>query len=95
MKPPMFDDLKAIELTQGERHELEEGTHCSSGLMCRGLAVGNYPAHVGWYLDVNENGYDVGRDAYAWRFENDPLRGVYCEDCTLTIEEELGRGPRR
>ena len=81
--------LSAVELDRTELEEMEEGTFCSAGLMCLALTTLNYPAHVGWYLDVDDNGYDRARIAYAWRFEGDPLGGVYCEDCTIDIEEAV------
>ena len=78
----------AIELTSDERAELEEGSFCAAGLRCVGLTDLNYPAHVGYYLEENEDGYEVGREAYGWRFPGDPLQGVYCEDCTIELEIE-------
>ena len=68
--------------------DLEEEQECSAGLMCAGLRVDNTPAYVGWYLDIDPyTDVDVPRAAYAWMFNGDRRAGVYCEDCTLAIEE--------
>jgi hypothetical protein len=85
--------LVSHELTHADIAELEEDTYCSAGLMCAGLRIGNYPAQVGWYLEADYNGYDHARTAYSWRFDGDPLGGIYCEDCVLEIEA-MARGER-
>lgn len=81
------EPLTAIQLTREEMEKMEEGVRCSAGLMCLGLMIGNLPAHVGWYLEANEDGYDVARYSYGWTFQADPDHGIYCEDCTIQIEE--------
>lgn len=85
--------LVAVELDRDEREDLEEGELCSSGLMCLALRIGNYPAPVSWHLEADPlSGHDRARDAYAWRFDGDPLGGLYCEDCTVEIERIENEG---
>lgn len=82
-----YEPLVSVELTREELEGMEEGERCSSGLMCAGLRLGNYPAFVGWYLEADrDTGHDVPRHAYGWTFKGDPLGGAYCEDCVLEIE---------
>lgn len=86
--------LASVEVTRDEMEAMEEGTFCSSGLSCLGLTDLNYPAHVGPFLAYDaDTGIESFREGCGWRFDGDPLGGVYCEDCTIEIEQAAG--PRR
>jgi len=80
--------MRSTQCDDTDFENYDEGTRCSAGLMCRGLTIRDEPAHVGHYLEADyDTGYDHLRVAVAFKFPEDP-DGMYCEDCTIHLEEE-------